>query len=167
MARIFPVCSRPLHLFLFPEQSVRELELLLALLAASATVQMLARRLGVPYPSLLVIGGLAIALIPGLPRIDSNPELLFLLFVPPLLYWTALTTSVRELRDVIGPVARLSTILVLLTMTVVAVVIHFLNSEFSWASAFLLGAIARSARSSRRDGGDRAAWRLSQDHYRT
>jgi Na+/H+ antiporter len=120
---------------------VRELELILALLAASATVQMLARRLHVPYPSLLVIGGLAIALIPGLPRIDSDPEFLFLLFVPPLLYWTALTTSIRELRDVIGPVARLSTALVLLTMTAVAVVIHSLNSEFSWATAFLLGAI--------------------------
>ena len=120
---------------------MRELELILALLAVFATVQLLAHRLGVPYPSLLVIGGLAIALIPGLPRIDSDPELLFLIFVPPLLYWTALTTSIRELKDVIGPVARLSTVLVLLTMTVVAVVVHSLNSEFSWASAFLLGAI--------------------------
>ncbi|HEY5086615.1 MAG TPA: Na+/H+ antiporter [Gemmatimonadaceae bacterium] len=120
---------------------MRELELILTLLAVSATVQMLARRLSVPYPSLLVIGGLALTFIPGLPRIDSDPELLFLIFVPPLLYWTALTTSVRELRDVIGPVARLSTVLVLLTMTVVAVVVHALSSEFSWASAFLLGAI--------------------------
>lgn len=120
---------------------MRKLELILALLAVSATVQMLARRFRVPYPSLLVIGGLALALIPGLPRIDSDPALLFLIFVPPLLYWTALTTSVRELKDVIGPVARLSTVLVLLTMTVVAVVVHSLSSEFSWASAFLLGAI--------------------------
>ena len=120
---------------------MRVLELILALLAVSATVQMLARRLSVPYPSLLVIGGLALAFIPGLPRIDSDPELLFLIFVPPLLYWAALTTSVRELKDVIGPVARLSTVLVLLTMTAVAVVAHSLSSEFSWASAFLLGAI--------------------------
>ncbi len=120
---------------------MRELELILLLLAVSATVQMLARRLSVPYPSLLVIGGLAVAFIPGLPRIDSNPELLFLIFVPPLLYWSALTTSIRELRDVIGPVARLSTVLVLVTMTAVAVVIHSLSSEFSWATAFLLGAI--------------------------
>ena len=120
---------------------MRELELILALLAVAATVQILARRLSVPYPSLLVIGGLALAFIPGLPRIDSDPELLFLIFVPPLLYWTAVTTSVRELKDVIGPVARLSTALVLLTMTVVAVVAHALSPEFSWASAFLLGAI--------------------------
>jgi CPA1 family monovalent cation:H+ antiporter len=120
---------------------LRELELVLALLAASATVQMLARRIHVPYPSLLVIGGLAIALIPGLPRIDSDPEFLFLLFVPPLLYWTALTTSVRELRDVIGSVGRLSTALVLLTMAIVAIVIHALDAQFSWAAAFLLGAI--------------------------
>ena len=120
---------------------MRELELIIALLAVFATVQMLARRWSVPYPSLLVIGGLVLALIPGLPRIDSDPELLFLIFVPPLLYWAALTTSVRELKDVIGPVARLATALVLLTMAAVAVVAHLLSPEFSWASAFLLGAI--------------------------
>jgi len=120
---------------------LRELELIIALLAVFATVQMLAHRWSVPYPSLLVIGGLALAFIPGLPRIDSDPELLFLIFVPPLLYWAALTTSVRELKDVIGPVARLATALVLLTMAAVAVVAHLLSPEFSWASAFLLGAI--------------------------
>ena len=120
---------------------MRDLELILALLAVSAAVQMLARKWNVPYPSLLVIGGLALTLIPGLPRLDSNPELLFLIFVPPLLYWSSLNTSVRELRDSIGPVARLSTILVLVTMTAVAVVVHSLSSEFSWATAFLLGAI--------------------------
>jgi len=120
---------------------VRELELIIALLAVFATVQMLARRWSVPYPSLLVIGGLGLAFIPGLPRIDSDPELLFLIFIPPLLYWTAVTTSVRDLKDVIGPVARLATALVLLTMAIVAVVAHLLSPEFSWASAFLLGAI--------------------------
>lgn len=120
---------------------MRELELIIALLAVFATVQMLARRWSVPYPSLLVIGGLALAFIPGLPRIDSDPELLFLIFIPPLLYWTAVTTSVRDLKDVIGPVARLATALVLLTMAIVAVVAHLLSPEFSWASAFLLGAI--------------------------
>ena len=120
---------------------MRELELIIALLAVFATVQMLARRWSVPYPSLLVIGGLGLAFIPGLPRIDSDPELLFLIFIPPLLYWTAVTTSVRDLKDVIGPVARLATALVLLTMAIVAVVAHLLSPEFSWASAFLLGAI--------------------------
>jgi CPA1 family monovalent cation:H+ antiporter len=120
---------------------VHELELILALLAASAAVELLARRWKVPYPSLLVIGGLVLAFIPGLPRIDSDPELLFLIFIPPLLYWTALRTSVRELKDVIGPVARLATALVLFTMTIVAIVAHWLDPAFSWASAFLLGAI--------------------------
>ena len=120
---------------------MRDLELILALLAASAAVQMLARRWNVPYPSLLVLGGLALTLIPGLPRLDSNPELLFLIFIPPLLYWSSLNTSVRELRDVIGSVARLSTVLVLVSMTAVAVVVHSLSSEFSWATAFLLGAV--------------------------
>lgn len=118
-----------------------EIELVFVLLAVSGALQLLARRLTVPYPSLLVIGGLALAFIPGLPRIDRDPEVIFFVFIPPLLYWTAVTTSLRELRDLFGSVARLSTGLVLLTMVVVAAVIHALSPEFSWGSALLLGAI--------------------------
>lgn len=120
---------------------MHQIELVFVLLAVSGALQILARRLTVPYPSLLVIGGLALAFIPGLPRIDRDPEVLFFVFIPPLLYWTAVTTSLHELRDLFGPVARLSTGLVVLTMVAVAVVIHALSPEFSWGSALLLGAI--------------------------
>jgi CPA1 family monovalent cation:H+ antiporter len=120
---------------------VRTLELILLLLAVAGALQMLARRIEVPYPSLLVIGGLALAFIPGLPRIDRDPELLFFIFIPPLLYWTAVTTSLRELKSTFGAVARLATLLVLATMAVVAVVAHLFAPRLGWAAAFLLGAI--------------------------
>ncbi len=120
---------------------MRELELLLLLLAVSAGIQILARRISVPYPSLLVIGGLLLALVPGLPRIARDPELIFLIFIPPLLYWSAATLSIRDLRDVMWPVVRLATFLVLITMCVVAVAIHMIEPRFTWATAFLLGAI--------------------------
>ena len=120
---------------------MRELELILALLAVSGAVQVLARRISVPYPSLLVVGGLALAFVPGLPSIVRDPELLFMIFVPPLLYWTAITTSYIDLRKVFGSVTRLATLLVLLTMCAVAVVIHALAPQFTWAAAFLLGTI--------------------------
>ena len=73
-----------------------EIETVLGLMVAVAVVAVLARRLQVPYPILLVIGGLGLALIPGLPRVRLNPELVFLFFLPPLLYPAALFTSWRD-----------------------------------------------------------------------
>jgi len=120
---------------------VHEIELVLALLAGAAALQMLARRIRVPPPSLLVIAGLALALVPGLPRLDQDPEVLFLVFVPPLLYFTAVNTSIRRLRDLFGSIARLATVLVLVTMTGVAIVAHSMSQMLPWSAAFLLGAI--------------------------
>ena len=68
-------------------------------------------------------------------------ETLFLVFVPPLLYWGALTTSLRDFRTHFWPIARYGTLVVLLTIVVVALVAHALTPEFSWAAAFTLGAI--------------------------
>lgn len=120
---------------------MHEIELVLVLLAGAAALQIVARRLHVPAPSLLVIAGLALALIPGLPRLDQDPEVLFLVFIPPLLYHTAVNTSIRRLRDLFGPIARLATGLVLVTMTGVAIVAHSMSSMLPWSAAFLLGAI--------------------------
>lgn len=117
------------------------IELVVMLLAVSASLQVLARRINVPHPVLLVLGGLALALIPGLPRITIAPDTLFLIFVPPLLYWAALTTSFRDFTRQASPIARYATLVVLLTMAAVAVVVHALLPEFTWGAAFLLGAI--------------------------
>src|SRR5690348_31298 len=83
---------------------VHQIELVIVLLAGACGFEIIARRLSVPPPSILVLAGLALALVPGLPRLDSDPEVLFLVFVPPLLYWTAIGTSIRRLRDLFGPI---------------------------------------------------------------
>ena len=117
------------------------IELVLLLLAVSAALRIVARRLGVPHPVLLAIGGLLIALVPGLPRVEIEPDALFLIFVPPLLYWGARQLSFRDFRHELGPILRLAIIMVFVTTAAVAVVARALDPEFTWAAAFALGAI--------------------------
>jgi Na+/H+ antiporter len=116
-------------------------ELVVILLAVSAALRLVARRLRVPHPVLLVLAGLALVFVPGLPRFEFEPDALFLVFVPPLLYWAALTSSYRDFRANIWPIARYGTLVVLLTIVAVAVAAHALTPEFSWPAAFTLGAI--------------------------
>jgi CPA1 family monovalent cation:H+ antiporter len=94
---------------------MESLELLVGLLAAVAVVVRLAGRTAIPEPVLLVLAGLAVALIPGLPEIELDPELTLALFLPPLLYWAALHTDPRELRANLRPIALLAVGLVLVT----------------------------------------------------
>jgi len=117
------------------------IELAVVLLFAAAGLRVLAGRLDVPHPVLLVLGGLALATIPGLPRIGFEPETLFLLFIPPLLYLTAFFTSLRDFRAQLGAIARYGTVLVLVTIVAVAWVAHTLLPELTWPAAFVLGAI--------------------------
>lgn len=118
------------------------LELVLLLLACAAGLRLLAERLRVPYPSLLVVGGAVLALIPGLPATALAPDILFLIFVPPLLYWTAVTYPLRDVRRQAGPILRLAVVLVLVTMAAVAIAAHmWISPPFSWSAAFALGAI--------------------------
>ena len=115
--------------------------LILLLFAATAALRALADRAGIPLPTLLVLGGLAVALIPGLPRLTLDPATIFLIFIPPLLYWTSLSTSLRDLRRNLRSITLLALWLVLLTMAVVAVVMHALVPQLPWAMCFVLGAI--------------------------
>jgi Na+/H+ antiporter len=100
-----------------------------------------ARRVGVPYPTLFVLGGLALAFVPGLPRISLEPELILLVFLPPLLFSAAVATPIRDLRANIAPLLRLSIGLVVFTIVVVAVVAQLAVPGLGWAAAFTLGAI--------------------------
>jgi monovalent cation/hydrogen antiporter len=118
-----------------------DLELILLLLAAAVTLQVLARRFNIPQPALLVVGGAALTLVPGLPRPVLNPEVIFLIFVPPLLYAASTTAPLRELSQQFWPIFHLSVPLVLITMVAVAVTAHALIPEFTWPAAFVLGAI--------------------------
>jgi Na+/H+ antiporter len=110
------------------------------LLVAVALLALLARKLQVSYPILFVIGGWAISWIPGLPKVNLNPDLVFLFFLPPLLYPAALFTSWRDFRANLRPISLLAIGLVLYTTLMVAYLAHlFLNVPLS--VGFVLGAI--------------------------
>lgn len=116
-------------------------ELVLGLLLAVVVLTTVARQLHVAYPILLVVGGLILGFIPAIPPIVLRPDLVFLLFLPPLLYWESLHVSYRDLRSNLRPIASLSSGLVLATIVVVAVAIHIVVPGMAWATAFVLGTI--------------------------
>jgi len=120
---------------------VGELELLFALLFAAVLLVRAADRLHVPYPIVLVLGGLALALVPGVPRVDMDPHVVLLVFVPPLLMSAGFNSSARELRAEGRMLGFLALALVLVTTGVVAVAAHTLVDGLPWAAAFMLGAV--------------------------
>ena len=93
-----------------------------------------------PYPVTLVAGGAVIGFLPGVPDVELDPDLVLLIFLPPLLYGAAFFTSVRDLRRNAKPIAMLSIPLVRVTMAAVAVVAHEAVG-LDWGPAFVLGAI--------------------------
>src|SRR5271163_3237249 len=113
----------------------------IGLLIGIVMIAIAADRLRIPYPILLVIAGIGVALLPVRHRIELQPDLILLVFLPPLIYDASLDTSARELRTQWRPILLLAVGLVVATMTVVAVVIHSLVGDMSWAVAFTLGAI--------------------------
>jgi CPA1 family monovalent cation:H+ antiporter len=114
---------------------------LLALLTAVAGLVALAPMLRVPYPILMVAGGLAMGFIPGVPVLTLPPQLVLVGILPPLLYTGGFFTGLRELRANIWQIALLAEGLVAATMVVVAVVAHTYVAGLSWQSAFVLGAV--------------------------
>ena len=113
----------------------------LFLLVTVAVLTALARVIGVPYPILLVIGGSLVGFAPGVPEIELDPDLVLLIFLPPLLFNAAYTASIRELRTYMRAITLTAVGLVLLTMCSVALVAHALIDGLPWAAAFALGAI--------------------------
>ena len=119
-------------------QQIETILLLLLLAVALATV---ARRFAIPYPIVLVVGGLFLGFVPGLPDVRLDPDIVFLLFLPPILYSAAVRTSFRHFRENARPIGLLAVGLVLTTMVAVAVVAHAIVPGLPWAAAFALGAI--------------------------
>ena len=113
----------------------------IGLLIGIVLIAIVADRLRIPYPILLVVAGIGVALLPVKHRIMLDPDLVLLVFLPPLIYDASLDTSVRELRTQWRPILLLAVGLVVATMAAVAVVIHALVPEMGWAVAFTLGAI--------------------------
>lgn len=112
--------------------------MLIVLLAA------LADRLHVPYPILFLLGGAAIGFAPGLPHLTFDPEVLLLVFIPPLAFSAGWRSSWREFRAHLWPITLLSTGLVFATMVVVAVVAHLTIAGLSWSAAFVFGTVLAS-----------------------
>jgi monovalent cation/hydrogen antiporter len=121
---------------------MREPELLLlVLMVAVGGLSVLAGTIRVPYPILLVLGGLVLGFLPGVPPAELPPDLVLVLFLPPLLYQTAFFSSPRDLRADARAITLLAVGLVLATMSAVAAAAHTVVGGLPWAAAFTLGAI--------------------------
>src|ERR1700730_17167595 len=115
-------------------------EIICTLLIVVATLAIVAKKVELPYPVLLVMAGLALAFVPGLPALQLRPEIVFLFLLPPLLYPAAVFTSWRDFRTNLRPILFLEIWFVLLTTAVLAMVAHALTG-LPWPAAFVLGAI--------------------------
>jgi len=122
-------------------ESLHQLETIILLLIAVLALAAFARKLVIPYPILLVIGGLVLGLIPGVPTLRLDPDIVFLVFLPPILWSAAYFTSWRDFRSNIRPITLLAVGLVLVTTAAVAVVAHIWLPGLGWAGAIALGAI--------------------------
>jgi CPA1 family monovalent cation:H+ antiporter len=118
-----------------------DIGLVLALLAVVAFLAAIGRHFGLPDPIVFAMGGLVLALVPGIPTIALPPSLVLVVFLPPLIFAAAQDTSWAEMRREAWPILLLAVGLVLATMLAVAVVAHSLAPQLTWAAAFTLGAI--------------------------
>lgn len=117
------------------------LQIIILLLIAVLALTTIARKLAIPYPILLVVGGLVLSFVPGLPTVRLDPDLIFLVFLPPLLWFAAYFTSWRDFRANASPITLLAVGLVLATTAAVASVAHAVLPGLGWAGAIVLGAI--------------------------
>ena len=114
---------------------------LISLLVAVVVLSAASRAIGVPYPIVLVLGGLVMGFIPGVPDVGLEPELVLVIFLPPLLYSAAFFASLRDIKYDLRTISLLAVGLVIATACAVAVVAHALIDGLPWAAAFALGAI--------------------------
>ena len=117
------------------------IETLFGLLAAVTALTWLARRVRIEYPIFLVIGGLLLGFIPGLPPVALDPNVVFLVFLPPLLYFESYASSLRDFRAILRPIIMNAVFLVIATIAAVAAAAHALIPGMSWGVAVVLGAI--------------------------
>jgi monovalent cation/hydrogen antiporter len=125
-----------------PSQVTLEaVELVLLMLSVAVGVSYVARRIGIPDPILLLIAGVVLGLIPGIPRIELAPDLVFALFLPPILFAAAYFTPIRDFRANARPILLLAVGLVLFTTVVVGFVVDRMVPGMGLAAALTLGAI--------------------------
>src|SRR4051794_39623841 len=115
--------------------------IVLVVLATVLILIVLADRARLPYPILLVLGGLGLGFAPGIPDVRLDPDVVLLIVLPPLLYSAAFFSSLRELRTNVRTISILAIGVVLATTAVVAVVAHAVVPGMPWDAAFVLGAV--------------------------
>jgi CPA1 family monovalent cation:H+ antiporter len=120
---------------------MNHIEVVILLLGIIVLLSVVATKIRISYPTLLVMCGLGIGLIPGLPSVELKPEVVFLIFLPPLLYSSAWNMSLYDFKSAKRPITLLATGLVLFSTAGIAVTAHWLVPELSWELAFVLGAI--------------------------
>jgi CPA1 family monovalent cation:H+ antiporter len=120
---------------------MEQAQTIVLLFAFVAILVVIARKLALPYPIVLVLAGLALSFIPRLPQVRLNPEAVLYFFLPLLIYPAALFTSWRDFRRNLRAILLLAIGLVLVTMVTIAWVAHALVPSMPWAAAFALGAI--------------------------
>src|SRR5215469_18633960 len=120
---------------------MQQAEIIVLLLTAVCLLAVLAHKISLPYPIVLVVGGLALSFVPHLPEVRLNPDVVFYFILPALLYPAALFTSWRDFRRNLRPIMMLAIGLVLATVLAVAWISHSIVPALPWAAAFALGAI--------------------------
>lgn len=115
-----------------------------AIATAIVLLVAIANRTRIAYPIVLVLGGLAIGFVPGVPRVTLPPELVLVIFLPGLLYWESVTAPTSEFRRYAFPIFLLAFGLVIATTIVVAAVAHAVVPGMGWGVAFVLGAVVSS-----------------------
>src|SRR5215471_18630004 len=120
---------------------MQQAKIIVLLLTSVAVLAVLAHKITLPYPIVLVLGGLVLSFVPHLPEVRLNPDVVFYFILPALIYPAALFTSWRDFRRNLRPILLLAIGLVLATMVAVAWIAHSIVPAFPWAAAFALGAI--------------------------
>ena len=116
-------------------------ETILLLVIVLMVLAPLAKRLDIPLPVVQVAAGLLLSAIPLLKDLEFDPELVFLIFVPPLLYWSCITSSMRDLRRMRKEIGVLAVGAVVATIAAVALASHYGPPHLAWGPAVVLGAI--------------------------
>ena len=119
---------------------LQDLEVLILMLFVIAGAAVAANRLKIPPAIVLVITGLVLAVLPGLPAVDLAPDLILLLVLPPIIYSSAVAMSWCDFRFNLRPISLLAIGCVLFTATSAAAATHWMPG-FSWQAGFVLGAI--------------------------
>ncbi len=120
---------------------MHQAEIVVLLFTAVGILAVLAHKITLPYPIVLVLGGLALSFVPRLPAVNLNPDVVFYFILPAVIYPAALFTSWRDFRRNLRPILLLAIGLVLATMLAVAWIAHSIVPALPWAAAFALGAI--------------------------